>query len=224
MNVFQHIKMYSLVDAPKFQHPFTAICTGCTKSGKTEWTKKFVRYAQELMNPPPEQIIWCYSEYQPGYKSLLDNPKVKLNEGLPNLDELKSSSDIPKLLILDDLMMEGDGKKGGVTQLFIKGAHHWSCSVLHIVQNLFFGGLRTARINAHYMILMKNPSDKLQVATLARQLYPGNSHCLLEAFKDATQKPYGYLLVDMSPETPEELRLRTNVFPGEYQVVYVPSS
>ena len=68
---------------------------------------------------------------------------------------------------------------------------------------------------------MRNAADKSQVMNLARQLYPGNTKHLLEAYKDSTSEKWGYLLVDMSPETDEKLRLRTNIFPGELLTVYV---
>jgi hypothetical protein len=52
-------------------------------------------------------------------------------------------------------------------------------------------------------------------------MYPNGSKSATEAFTDATEKPYGYLLVDLKPDTDEKYRLRTNVFPGEQTVVYV---
>ena len=77
-------------------------------------------------------------------------------------------------------------------------------------------------LNAHYIVLFKNPRDALQVATLARQMYPGNSKFLIEAFKNATEKPFGYLLLDLKPDTDEKYRIRTNIFPDETQYVYIP--
>jgi len=43
----------------------------------------------------------------------------------------------------------------------------------------------------------------------------------VEGYEDATSVPYGYLLVDLKPDQDERYRLRTNVFPGEMQPVYV---
>ena len=78
-------------------------------------------------------------------------------------------------------------------------------------------------LNTHYLVLFKNPRDANQVATLARQMYPGKSKFVLEAFEDATKEPYGYLLIDLKPETDERYRIRTNVFPDdERQYAYVP--
>ena len=76
-------------------------------------------------------------------------------------------------------------------------------------------------LNAHYLVIFKNPRDQNQLATLARQMYPGKSKFLIEAFGDATSQPYGYLLIDLKPDTEERLRIRTNIFPDDTQIVYV---
>ena len=43
------------------------------------------------------------------------------------------------------------------------------------------------------------------------------------AFADATASPYGYLLIDLKQNTPDDMRLRTSVLPDDaHQWVYVP--
>jgi len=76
-------------------------------------------------------------------------------------------------------------------------------------------------LNAHYMVVFKNPRDATQFANLARQMYPNRSQFAVEVYKNATREPYSYLLVDLRPEQGEDLRLRTNIFPGEMHYVYV---
>jgi hypothetical protein len=39
-----------------FVHPFNCIVYAPTKSGKTEFVKKLVIYANEMINPSPEKI------------------------------------------------------------------------------------------------------------------------------------------------------------------------
>ena len=196
------------------------IIAGPSKAGKTVFTVKLLENIDALSTHPPSEIIWCYSEYQPNYQYLAQSiPNIKFIRGFPDMKELQKSSNVAKLMILDDLMTESS-KSNDVTKLFTKGVHHWGISVVHIVQNLFFGGLRTARINTHYMALFKNPSDNLQVSSLARQLYPKNSDLFMEAFRDATSEPYSYLFVDLSQSCPDQLRLRTGIFPDETTMVY----
>ena len=72
------------------------------------------------------------------------------------------------------------------------------------------------------MVVFKNPRDASQMSHLARQMYPGRVKFVQEAFKDATSVPYGYLLVDLKQDTPEDMRLRTAIFPDDgVQYVYL---
>ena len=94
---------------------------------------------------------------------------------------------------------------------------------MYLTQNLFSPGklLHTISLNSHYMIVFKNPRDSLGISTLARQMYQHNTNSLLQSFQYATKKPCGYLLLDLHQLTPENMQLRTNILPGEKQIVYV---
>ena len=201
---------------PRWKHPFTAIVAGPTGCGKTVFTFKFISESQDLITPPPEKIIYCYGEYQEIFNNY---PHVTFIEGLPDISQFDGKQ--RTLVILDDLMTETNDS---VSNIFTKVSHHRNVSVVYLSQNLFYKSKqnRTMSLNAHYMVLFKNPRDAVQVATLARQTYPGRSKFLAEAFKDATDKAYGYLLIDLKPDTEEKYRIRTNIFPGERQYVYVP--
>ena len=59
-------------------------------------------------------------------------------------------------------------------------------------------------LNAHYIVLFKNPRDASQFANLARQMYPKQWQFAVEAYKDATREPYSYLLLDLRPEQNED--------------------
>jgi len=169
-----------------------------------------------MIEPPPTRVVYCYGEYQRLFKKY---PAIEFQHGLPNLEDFDGSK--PTLLIVDDLMNEVNEE---VASMFTKGSHHRNVSVIFLVQNLFHKNkhVRTISLNSHYMVLFKNPRDASQFASLARQMYPNKSAFAVEAYKDATREPYSYLFVDLRPEQDEELRLRTDIFPGETQYVYVP--
>jgi hypothetical protein len=77
-------------------------------------------------------------------------------------------------------------------------------------------------LNTHYIVLFKNPRNAGQVSTLARQMHRGKSKFVVEAYEDATKEPYGYLLIDLKPETDDSYRIRTRVFPDDdKQYAYV---
>ena len=71
-------------------------------------------------------------------------------------------------------------------------------------------------LNSHYIVLFKNACDATQVANLASRMYSGKSAFMIEAFKNATSAPY-----DLKQETDDKLRLRTGIFPGDVQYVYL---
>src|SRR6218665_1125484 len=139
-------------------------------------------------------------------------PLVQFHKGLPDLNIFDGKE--RTLLILDDSMSETDER---VTMIFTKIKSHRNVSVLYLTQNLFHKGKhsRTISLNAHYLVLFKDVRDSTQVANLARQMFPGKSHFMFEAFKDAILVPFGYLLVDLRLDTDERCRLRAGIFPEE---------
>ena len=76
-------------------------------------------------------------------------------------------------------------------------------------------------MNAHYVVAFKNVRDKKQFAYLANQLYAEDSLASYNAYLDATQRPLGYLILDLTQDADNGLRFRTNILPEEYSpVVY----
>ena len=203
---------------PRWVHPFTCVIAGPTGCGKTRWVSRLVTHLQSLIRPTPTRVIWSYGEWQAVYRELPSF--VELVEGLPSLPE-KSLE--PLLLIIDDQMHDVNAE---VTRLFTKGSHHRNISVIYIVQNLFDKNKehRTISLNAHYLVIFKNPRDNSQIVHLAKQMYPGEVDYVKDAFRKATEEAHGYLLVDLKQCTPDELRLRSHIFPGEIQRVYIRRS
>ena len=204
---------------PHLKHPFTGIVAGPTACGKSTWVKNLITYQKDMIDPAPEHVIWFYGEWQPLYDTL--SGMVEFREGLADLTTLNTKK--RTLVIIDDLMTETDKS---VSNLFTKGSHHRNLSVLHLVQNVFDKNkhTRTISLNAHYLVIFKNPWDASRVTHLAKQMYPGHVRYLQEVFGDATLEAYGYLFIDLKQETPEHLRLCTRIMPNEAQYVYMRKS
>ena len=185
--------------------------------------RRMLYHLEELFHPVPSKIIYCYGEYQKEFEELL--PNVELVEGFPdNLIDMTRGHD-HSLIVLDDLMSQCSNDQR-VADLFTRGSHHRGISVLYLTQNLFPPGKlsRTISLNSHYMVIFRNPRDLLGICTLAKQLFPKHVNYLMESFRDATSKPYGYLLIDCHQLTPDTVRLRTNILPGEKHIAYVKRS
>lgn len=202
----------------QFHTPFTCVVAGPTQSGKTSWVVKLLEEKQFLFSESPQNVVWCYGVWQSSYDEMghLVNKWV---EGLPKMEDFDPA--VNNLVIIDDLMAETDQR---ITHLFTKGSHHHNVSIIYLVQNLFHKGKehRTISLNAHYLVIFKNPRDANQISHLAKQMYPGKIKFLQDAFRDATSTPYGYLLLDLKQTTPDDLRVRTHIFQAEYINVYLP--
>ncbi|KAK3755471.1 hypothetical protein QZH41_005975 [Actinostola sp. cb2023] len=190
-----------------------------TGSGKTVWVQNLLQHASRVIQPPPQRIVWSYSQWQPAYEQMQQTlPGIDFVKGIPHdLDE--DSYFDPKvnnLIVIDDQMAETSNDKR-IMNLFTKGSHHRNLSVIFLCQNVYFQGkiMRTLSLNAAYLVLFKNPRDKLQITTLGKQMYPGKTDQFLHKYEAAVERPYGYLFVDLKPNTPEECRLRTNVLPND---------
>ena len=197
-------------------HPFSMVLAGPSGSGKTFWVKRLLENRSTWIQPPPERIIWLYSEWQPLYDDMKKTiPNIEFYKGLPpDMDEEGFlDPDVRNLMVMDDLMLQST-KDTRVSDLFTKGSHHRNLSVICLLQNLFYHGKenRTMSLNSHYLVLFKNPRDQQQISVLGRQMYPGKSQHFLLQYKEATQRPYGYLLVDLKTSTKEKDRLKPNAF------------
>lgn len=199
-------------------HPFTCMVVGPTKAGKTVFVKKLIEDKDRMINQKIDKILWFYTENQPLYEDL--KTSVEFIEGIPDFHQLKSDDGIPKLIVLDDMMQEAKGN-ATLMKLFTRGCHHWNISVVFIVQNLFFEGLRTSRINTDYLVLFKSPSDKSQACFLSRQLFPKSTKYFIESYIDATTNPHGYLFIDLTQYTPDKYRLKTDIF-SDTPTLYLP--
>ena len=195
--------------------------SGPTQAGKTFWIKKLL--SSNMFTQPISSILYCYGVYQKSYENMQFENKIEFHEGLPSQEKIETLNDGQfHVIVLDDLM-EHIVKSIDVQNLFTRLCHHYNISAIFVTQNIFVKGpySRTVSLNTHVIVLFANKRDESQAMYLGRQLYPGNSKMFLEAYEDATSKRYGYLVVDCSPQSPKQLKLRTNIFPGEDTLVYM---
>jgi tRNA U34 5-methylaminomethyl-2-thiouridine-forming methyltransferase MnmC len=201
------------------KHPSTIIVTGPTQCGKSTFTINLINNSEEIFSRKFDEVIYCLPNTQNFGKAL--NKSVRIFEGVPDLDIFSDNKN--RILVLDDLMTQ---QNNDFIDLFTRISHHNNVTVIYLTQNLFNSkkGTRDITLNAHYIVFFKNPRDKNQISYLARQVFPENQKYLEEAFVDATLKPHGYLMLDLTQETGDDYRIRTNILPSDTprNVFYVP--
>ena len=198
------------------RHPFTLMVAASTGGGKTWFVKVLLENREQWISPAPQRIIWIYGQWQPLYAEMQRIiPGIEFVKGIPaNIeDEQFLNPAIRNLIVIDDLMSEASNDKR-ICDLFTKGSHHRNLSVICLVQNLYYQGKesRTMSLNSQYLVVFNNPRDQQQITVLARQMYPGQSEKFLNTYRMATSKPFGYLLIDLKPDTLNDKRLWPNVF------------
>ena len=192
----------------KIKCPATIIISGPTGSGKSYLVQKIIQNLDLVFDRPPLRILYCYSIFQPLFETIKQLSPIPI-EFQRELDETL----VPKqrtLVIADDLQ---DSAKI-IMDWFTKISHHSDCDILYLNQNIFLqnDAHRTCNLNTHILCLFKNPRNSQQVSYLARQISPGNPKFLLDAYKQATQKPHGYLFLNLQQATPDHLRIRDSFF------------
>ena len=100
--------------------------------------KTLLENAEKTINPPPQRIIWRYSQWQQFYFDMMKMVAgIEFNQGIPEdihePDYLDASQ--RNLIVLDDLMAQS-GKYKRIADLFTKGSHNRNLSVIYIVQNI----------------------------------------------------------------------------------------
>lgn len=208
-----------------FEHPFTCVVAGPTKSGKTCFIKKLLSALPLYVYPCPDRIVWCHGI---GNNSQMENIqssskiKIEFMEGIPDLSIF--SAEEKNLLILDDLMKSA-GKSSKVADIFTKGCHHQNISVILIVQNYFHQGsqMRDIHTNTNYLVLFNNPKERAFIKSIERQCFPGQPNFLVKAYKEAAcSRPFGYLILDFTQLISDEFRVGTGIFPPEVIKVWGP--
>ena len=224
-------KNSSTIESFFFRHPFTCMLAGPAQSGKTTLIQKIIRQAWGgLIRAPPALIIYCYSRWQEIYDeikngrasgpSIFNGPAILFNEGLPDLEAIDVEQNT--LIILDDLMFEA-GRDPKILNIFTTDSHHKNISVIFVTHNIFSNQkhFRTISLNCQYIILTKNPRDRLQITILAKQMFPGESVFFNKAYNNAVStKQYGYLLIDFTQLTADQNRVQTGILEGEERIIY----
>ena len=205
-----------------FQCPVSFSISGTTSSGKTTWVLRLLRNKEKMLQPPPQHVLYCYGIWQDLFEEMGKEMNfIQFHEGIPNRETVFS---LPSgsMIILDDLshMLY---QSIDMELLFSQTSHHKNLSVCQIKNNIYYQGknARTINLNTHIYVLMSNPRDTSQILRLGSQIFPGRGKALLEAYTECMSTT-GYLVIDLSPRSDVEYRIRTYIFPDEDMLVFSP--
>ena len=72
-------------------------------------------------------------------------------------------------------------------------------------------------LNTHIHVLFGNKRDESQINIFANQLFqrPSEKEFFLKVYDECMSHPYSYMVIDCTLKMPHELKVHTNIFPGE---------
>ena len=195
--------------------PCRLLLAGSSGSGKTVWVEKLLRNASILLTDPPTCVVLYYSIWQPRYDALQADGIVQMfHTGVPTMEHLKAF--IPgSLVVVDDQALNIDQ---GLAEIFMVGSRHMNISLCFLTQNIFQGGrhARDLSLNASGVVFFKSPRDQSMIVNFAKQFRPGMPKFFMNVFAAATVKPFSYLYINLEQMCPEEMRIRSCIFPDEF--------
>ena len=173
---------------------------GPAGSGKTGLIGRMIVNQAKKFSPSFDKTIYFYNHYQEHYGTILMNCEsthvdIEFIQGLEWKSLEKAEAQKKRiLLVLDDLFEEAAMSKDFLA-LVIAGRHR-NIHLVVLRHNLSqqTEGSKTIDLNVTQIILFNSPRDLEQVGILGRQL--GERHLTMEAYKRATRKPFGHLMID----------------------------
>lgn len=215
----------------RWDHPGSTFIAGATNSGKTHILNSILQDKNNLFKSSDGKeitnVILCYTAWQNFYTQWQEqNITTKSILGFPNLIELQQNFTKNKtkggtLLILDDL--SPTMSKSDIESLHILltiTSHHSNVSIIFIGHNLFQKGMRDCSLQYHRYILTNNFRDSNQIALLGRQIFPTNTRFLPHVYKDILKTRYNNIILDLSPNKTECLRVTGGWFKSSPIVLY----
>lgn len=198
---------------------------GPTNSGKSYWVYRLLS-TRNAFDQPVKSILYCHGVYQSLYNTLKADPllpPITFKEGLPSKKDLENLNDGDFHVVVIDDLMEKVVRNLDMQELILKYCHHHNITAILISQNIFQPGRysRTISLNMHIIVLFANKRDESQVNIIARQFYPVQWKSFLEVYREVTEEPHSYLVIDCTPSLPRILQLRSQIFPPEDCHVYV---
>ena len=203
----------------------SVIVCGASNSGKTSFVVKCIKNLHKMYITPPVSVHYFYGVHQQLFDDLAkENNTVHFREGAPTQEDIAKISRDGKChaIVLDDLM-DVVANNEYLCRLFTQGCHHKKLCVFFLTQNLFQTAKynQTISRNAHYFVFTKSPRNLCSLINLTKQVFPGKSKAIEEAYKDVSRSQDRIFVLDLHPSSDDRFRMRSAIF-DDATLVYMP--
>lgn len=214
----------------RFIRGATHLIVGPSGCGKTFRTCNILRWKNHIIQEGHliKNIVLCYSAWQPIYEQLKREGVVtKFIKKNPSSDEFVTlvrdySDKGGSIVVIDDFM---NNINQDMVDIVTVQSRHYNTTTFILFQSLFPPNrlARQISLNVKYLHIHKNPRENAQIQTLARQVSPKNSKWIVAAYHKVTEEPHQCLLLDLTQQREEKLRIRSHYLPHEFPMrVWLP--
>lgn len=210
----------------RFVQGSTHLMVGPSGSGKTFRVADILRLKNQIIQngESVRNVVFYFSTWQPVYGKLKEEKIVskfvnKCPSNADFIDDVKEyQNDGGSIVVIDDFM--SDINKD-LVEIVTVSSRHMNTSTFILFQSLFPANPlgRQISLNVKYLHVHKNPRENAQIQYLARQLRPDDYKWIIEAYHEATSKPYSCFLIDLIQSREEHLRFRSNYLPHEFPMI-----
>lgn len=190
------------------------LISGSSGSGKSTLVCKLLKHADELFVTAPEKIIYIYKYWDEKFNDL--NETINFLNYIPDEDEIRQMIDGMRhsIIVVDDMLTELQNNTFAV-DLFTRISHHLGVTSILILQDHTLGKKHGGTINKniHYHFLTSGARNANALRTIGMQI--GDYSRLKDAYRQATNELYGYLLISTHPTTDYKQRYKTNILPSD---------
>ncbi len=206
----------------RFPHGATHLIVGPSGCGKTVRTANILRNKNVLIcnGEKIKNIVFCYATWQPLYDSLKkENIVSKWVNKMPTSEDFVELVEAFRdkggsIVVIDDFMSKINSSLDEIVRVL---SRHNNTSTFILFQNLFppHRLARQISLNVKFIHVHKNPRENSQIQYLARQISPGSYKWIVDAYHEATKKPFTAFLFDLTQEREKKFRFRSNYLPSE---------
>jgi len=235
--------------------PARIILLGPSMCGKSSWLVNVLKNQEHCFKQTFDHIFFCNGVPQEklekdltaffGSKNITFFKKYFPETEIESGTLFKGTHN--PVIVIDDLASETSNSKT-LSNLFTRISHHAPVTVILTTQVLFTrgGSMHDASRNASHFAIFRAPREGQGIRIMvclycftpfldsfnifcflfqARQMFPGNSKLMIDAYEKCIEEPYSCLVVDASPNCHHLFRLRAGIHsPDSDYSIFAPEN
>ena len=107
-----------------------------------------------MFKVPPQKILLCYDVWQPAYDQMQNLDGINFIQGVPTGEYLNMIDSSFHTLLYD--LQHDIAKNKSCEKLLTQLSHHANITVIYVLQNLYYPGIKILTLSTHYNILFQN--------------------------------------------------------------------